>query len=133
MSPLRAIRTERAPQAIGPYSQGVLEESTGFLFCAGQIGLDPQTGILVEGGAVAEIRQALENVRQILAEASYGLQDVVRVTLYLADMADFAAVNGAYAEVFAEPFPVRTTVAAAGLPKGARIEIEVTAHRTATG
>jgi 2-iminobutanoate/2-iminopropanoate deaminase len=123
----RVIRTDRAPAAIGPYSQAVLDQGTGLVFVAGQIGIDPATGNLVSGGAEAECRQVLINLRQILAVASCTLEDIVRITLYLADMADFATVNGAFAEAFREPFPARSTVQAAALPKGARVEMEVTA------
>jgi 2-iminobutanoate/2-iminopropanoate deaminase len=122
-----AIRTDQAPAAIGPYSQAVWDETTGMLFCSGQIGIDPVRGELVPGGVLTECRQALRNCAALLEAAGLTLGDVVRVTLFLADMQDFVAVNVLYAEAFAEPFPARSTVAAAGLPKGARVEIECTA------
>lgn len=124
---LRAIHTELAPRALGPYSQAVVEPSTGLVFCSGQIGLDPATGELVAGGVVPEFRRAMENVRAVLEAAGASLAGVVRVTLYLAEIGDFAEVNAAYGELFHEPFPARSTLQAAALPKGARIEIEVTA------
>jgi 2-iminobutanoate/2-iminopropanoate deaminase len=127
MGPRRAIRTDRAPAAIGPYSQAVWDETAGMLFCSGQIGIDPTTGELVPGGVLPECRQTLRNCAALLEAAGLTIGDVVRVTLFLADMRDFAPVNAIYAEVFAEPFPARSTVAAAGLPKGARVEIECTA------
>ncbi len=127
MESRRAIRTDRAPAAIGPYSQAIQDEKSGMLFCSGQIGIDPAVGELVAGGVIPECRQALRNCAALLAAAGLTMSDVVRVTLFLADMQDFAAVNTLYAEAFAEPFPARSTVAAAGLPKGARVEIECTA------
>jgi len=129
MSPRRALRTDQAPAAIGPYSQGIVDEETGLVFCAGQIGLDPARGELVPGGVESECRRALENVRAVLAAAGCDFSAVVRVTLYLADMADFAAVNAIYATYMTEPYPARATVQASGLPKGARLELEVTALR----
>lgn len=127
MGARRAIRTDHAPAAIGPYSQAVWDETAGMLFCSGQIGIDPSRGELVPGGVLPECRQALRNCAALLEAAGLALGDVVRVTLFLADMQDFAAVNAVYAEIFAEPYPCRSTIAAAGLPKGARIEIECTA------
>jgi len=129
MTARHAISTPDAPGAIGPYSQAVLDERTGLLFCSGQLGLDPATGELAPGGVVEEFRRAARNVEALLAAAGLGLGDVVRVTLYLADMKDFAAVNGAYAGFFREPFPARSTIEAAALPKGGRVEVEVTALR----
>jgi 2-iminobutanoate/2-iminopropanoate deaminase len=127
MGTRRAIRTDTAPAAIGPYSQAIWDEASGMLFCSGQIGIDPARGELVPGGVLPECRQAMRNCAALLEAAGLTLGDVVRVTLFLADMQDFAAVNGIYAETFVEPYPSRSTVAAAGLPKGARLEIEVTA------
>jgi 2-iminobutanoate/2-iminopropanoate deaminase len=127
MGSRRAIRTDQAPAAIGPYSQAIWDETAGMLFCSGQIGIDPARGELVPGGVLHECRQALRNCAALLEASGLTLGDVVRVTIFLADMQDFAAVNVLYAEVFAEPFPARSTVAAAGLPKGARVEIECTA------
>ena len=127
MGSRRAIRTDQAPAAIGPYSQAIWDETAGMLFCSGQIGIDPARGELVPGGVLPECRQALRNCAALLEAAGLTLGDVVRVTVFLADMQDFVAVNVLYAEAFAQPFPARSTVAAAGLPKGARVEIECTA------
>jgi 2-iminobutanoate/2-iminopropanoate deaminase len=121
-----AIITASAPQPIGPYSQAVVSEP--FVFTAGQVGIDPNTRQLVAGGAAAEARQALNNVRAILEAAGSDLAHVVKTTLYLSDMQDFAAVNAVYAESFAAPYPARTTIAAAGLPAGAHFEIETVAR-----
>ena len=120
-----AIATTSAPQAIGPYSQAV--RSGQWLFLSGQIGLQPSTGELVSGGVVAEATQVLENVRAVLAAAGAGLDNIVRTTIYLVDLADFARVNEVYARVFRPPFPARATVGVAALPRGARIEIDAIA------
>lgn len=125
----RPIQTSDAPKAIGPYSQALFDEPSGFLFCSGQIGLDPATGALVPGGVEAETRRALENVRGVLAAANLGPADVVKTTLFLADIADFSRVNELYGEFFSEPFPARSTIQAGALPKGARVELEVVARR----
>lgn len=130
MSDLREITTTQAPAAIGPYSQAIADRGSGLLFCSGQIGLDPASGGLVEGGVEAQFRQALENVRALLTAAGCGFADVVKTTLYLADMSDFSRVNEIYGRYFSEPYPARSTVAAAGLPKGALVELEVIASRS---
>lgn len=114
-----------APAPIGPYSQGVV--AGGFLFCSGQIGLDPSTGSVVPGGVVPETERALLNVNAVLEEAGAGLDDVVKVTLFLRDMQDFQAVNQVYARRFGESKPARSAVGVASLPKGALVEIEVIA------
>lgn len=119
------IQTGDAPQAIGPYSQGI--RSGGWVFTAGQLGGDPGTGELKEG-IEAQTLQALTNVGSILAAAGLGWTDVVKTTVFLADMADFQAFNTVYAEVLQEPFPARSTVEAAALPKGALVEIDAVAH-----
>ncbi len=119
------IQTDLAPAAIGPYSQGVV--AGGFVFSAGQIGLDPASGEMVEGGVVAEALQAIQNLEAVLAAAGCGLSDVVKTTLFLADMRDFTAVNGVYDSRFASPYPARSAVEAAALPKGALFEIEAVA------
>ncbi len=120
-----AIATDKAPQAIGPYSQAV---RTGqWLFLSGQIGLDPVSGQLVAGGVEAEARQVLENLRAVLAAASASLDDVVRTTIYLADLGDFGRVNEIYGTFFRAPFPARATVGVAALPRGARVEIDAVA------
>jgi 2-iminobutanoate/2-iminopropanoate deaminase len=118
----RIVHTGLAPAAIGPYSQGVMAPP--YLFTAGQIGLDPITGELVPGGVEAEMRQALHNVQAIVEAAGRRLEDVVKTTLFLADMQDFARVNAVYAEFFPVRPPARSTVAVSGLPKGARCEID---------
>ncbi len=117
------IRTDGAPVAVGPYSQGVM--AGGFLYTAGQIGLGPDGSGLVEGGAPAEARRALENLRAIAAAAGLGLDDAVKATLYLADMDDFAAVNEVYAEFFDDTPPARAAVAVTALPLGARVMIDL--------
>lgn len=126
MHHLEAVHTDGAPAAIGPYSQAV--RSAGFLFTAGQIGLDPETGELVGTDVESQARRVFANLAAVLAAAGAGFADVVRTTVYLADMADFAAVNAIYAEHFVTPYPARSTVAAAGLPMGARVEIDVIAR-----
>ena len=121
----KAIATTGAPQAIGPYSQAV---SAGpWLFCSGQIGLDPATGELVAGGVEAESKRALENLRAVLAAAGATLDNVVRTTVYLVDLSDFGRVNEIYARYFHAPFPARATVGVAALPRGAQVEIDAIA------
>lgn len=129
MSDLREINTTQAPEAIGPYSLAISDPRSGLIFCSGQIGLDPATGAMAPGGVEAEFRQVLANVRALLTAAGCEASDVVKTTLYLADMGDFARVNEIYGQFFAPPYPARSTVAAAGLPKGARVELEVIARR----
>ena len=120
-----AIATTEAPQAIGPYSQAV--SAAPWLFCSGQIGLDPATGALAAGGIEAETQRVLENLRAVLAAAGATLDSVVRTTIYLGDLADFARVNEIYARYFRAPFPARATVGVAALPRGARVEIDAIA------
>jgi 2-iminobutanoate/2-iminopropanoate deaminase len=114
-----------APAAVGPYSHAV--RAGGFLFCSGQVGLDPEAGALVAGGVEAEARQAFANIRAVLAAADLTLQDVVKATVFLSTMEDFGRVNAIYAEAFGDHKPARSTVAVAGLPVGATVEIEVVA------
>lgn len=121
------IHTDAAPAAIGPYSQAVRVPAGEMIFCSGQIGLDPQTGEMVEGGVLAEARCALENLKAVLGAAGLGFEHVVRTTVYLADMSDFADVNRLYAEYFEGVAPARAAVQAAALPKGARFEIDAIA------
>jgi 2-iminobutanoate/2-iminopropanoate deaminase len=123
----RSIQTRKAPTAIGPYSQAIA--SRGIVFCAGQIGLDPATAMLVDGGIEAETRQALANIREVLGAADLGLEDVVKATIFLVDLTDYEIVNRVYGEHFNAPFPARSTVAVAALPRGARIEIEAIAAK----
>ena len=120
------VATEQAPRAIGPYSQAVVAGQ--LLFCLGQIPLDPATGQLVDGDITAQTRQALLNVRAILAAAGATFDDVVKTTVYLADMNEFAAMHEVYASFFPSPAPARSTVEAARLPRDARVEIEVVAE-----
>lgn len=126
MTERKKIQTDGAPAAIGPYSQAIV--SGGLLFTAGQIGLDPATGVMVEGGVEAQAIRALENLTAVLAAAGSSMKDVLKTTVYLADMADFARVNEIYARYFEEPYPARSAVQAAALPKGALLEIEAIAH-----
>ncbi len=116
------VRTEHAPKAIGPYSVGV--KANHFVFTAGQIGLIPETGVIIVGGVEAETRQALTNVRAILEEAGSSLEQVVKTTVFLMDMADFSRMNAVYGEFFTTNPPARSAVQVAGLPKGALVEIE---------
>ncbi len=125
MSSRKIVSTEHAPQAIGPYSQAVV--ANGFVYTAGQIGLDPATMDLVPGGVEAQTRQVLTNLKHVLEAAGSGLDRVVKTTVFLTDMAHFPAMNAVYAECFPHDPPARSTVAVAGLPKGALVEIEVVA------
>ncbi len=122
----KAVQTTGAPAAIGPYSQGIV--SGGFLFCAGQAALDPATGVLAEGGIEPETEQVMANLSAVLGAAGYAWSDVVKTTVFLIDMADFAAMNGIYSRFVSDPPPARSTVGVAALPKGARVEIEVIAR-----
>jgi len=124
--PRTAISTAQAPAAIGPYSQAI--RADGYLFCSGQLGLDPATGDLVAGDVGAQAEQALRNLGAVLEAAGLKFGDVVKTTIFLADMADFAAVNGVYGHFVTDPPPARSTVAVAALPKGGRVEIEATAR-----
>jgi len=121
----RALTSTGAPQAIGPYSQGLV--AGGLVFLSGQIALDPATGVLVEGTIEDETRRVLENLRAVLVVAGLTMGAVVRTTVYLTDLGDFPRVNQVYAEFFAAPFPARATVQVAALPRGARVEIDATA------
>jgi 2-iminobutanoate/2-iminopropanoate deaminase len=118
--------TERAPRAIGPYSQAV--SAAGFLFTSGQIALDPASGEIVAGGFETQARRVFANLEAVLDSAGCRFSDVVKATVYLADMADFIVLNGIYAEAFGDHKPARSTVQAAGLPKGARVEIDLVAR-----
>jgi 2-iminobutanoate/2-iminopropanoate deaminase len=122
----RVVATDRAPAAIGPYGQAVV--AGGWVFTAGQIALVPGTGELVAGDVSAQAERVLENLKAVLEAAGTSLARVVKTTIYLADMADFAAVNAVYARYFPEQPPARSTVAVRGLPKGAAVEIDVVAQ-----
>lgn len=122
-----AISTDAAPAAIGPYSQAI--SSGDLVYCAGQTPVDPATGALVDGSVADQTRRCFANLFAVLDATGLGPDDVVKVNVYLTDMADFAEMNGSYTEHFAAPYPARTTVAVAGLPLGARVEIELIAQR----
>ncbi len=124
------ITTHRAPKAIGPYSQGVI--ANGFVFTAGQVALDPATGEVVAGDVADQTTRVMENLRAILSAAGSSFEHVVKTTVFLVDMADFAAMNEVYARAFGDHRPARSTVAVSALPKGVRVEIEAVAT-TATG
>lgn len=119
------IKTERAPKALGPYSQGV--RSGDNLYLSGQVPLDPATGKLVEGDISAQARRVFDNIRAVLEEAGASFGDVVRVGIYLTDLGNFGAVNEVMKQYFAEPYPARSTIGVAALPLGAAIEIDVIA------
>jgi 2-iminobutanoate/2-iminopropanoate deaminase len=123
----RSIATDAAPKAVGPYSQAIAFGN--LLFCAGQIPLDPATGEVVGTDVTAQAERVCENIRGVLAAGGMTFADVVKTTVFLTTMDDFAAMNAVYARHFSEPFPARSTVAVAGLPRGARVEIEVTAAK----
>ena len=118
----KIVSTEKAPKAIGPYSQAIRTEN--LVFTSGQLGLDPTTMELVQDGIEAQTRQALTNLKHVLETADSGLNFVVKTTVFLLDMRDFANMNGVYAEFFPENAPARSTVQVAGLPKGGLVEIE---------
>ena len=124
---MKAIHTDNAPAAIGPYSQAI--EVNGFVFASGQIPIDPKTGNFVEGGIKEQTRQAIENAGNILKAAGTDLSHVVKTTVYLDNMNDFAAMNEVYAQYFTQPFPARSAVAVEKLPKGALVEVEVLATK----
>jgi 2-iminobutanoate/2-iminopropanoate deaminase len=126
---MRPVATEGAPRAIGPYSQGVM--SGGLVYTAGQVALDPATGEMVAGGVPEQTTRALENIRAILRAVGSDLAQVVKTTVFLADMADFTEMNAAYAAAFGQHRPARSTVAVKALPRGARVEIEAVAEVTA--
>lgn len=119
------VHTDQAPAAIGPYSQAIIAQ--GWVFCSGQIPLDPHSGEVVAGPIQAQTRLALTNLRSVLQAAGCSLEDVVRCTVYLTDMGDFTPVNEVYAEFFGETRPARAAVQVAGLPKGVDIEIDAIA------
>jgi len=125
---MNAIQTEKAPAAIGPYSQAI-DSGAGLVFISGQLPIDPATGAFPEGGIQAQTRQSLTNAKAILEAAGLGLGNVVKTTVFLADMADFAAMNEVYAQFFTAPFPARSAVAVKTLPKGALVEIECIAAK----
>lgn len=124
---MKQISTQNAPAAIGPYSQAI--EVNGFVYASGQLPIDPATSAFPEGGVKEQTRQSILNVKAILEEAGLALSNVVKTTVYLADMGDFAAMNEVYSQFFAQPFPARSAIAVKALPKGALVEVEVVAAR----
>ena len=123
---MKAISTQKAPAAIGPYSQAI--KVGDLVYTSGQIPIDPATGSFVVGGIKEQTRQSLTNVQAILEEVGLTMSNVVKTTVFMADMADFANMNAVYAEFFSEPYPARSAVAVKTLPKGALVEIEVVAE-----
>ncbi|NJM09760.1 MAG: RidA family protein [Bdellovibrionaceae bacterium] len=121
------IRTDRAPAPVGPYSQAV--DAGGFLFCSGQIAIDPKTNQVHTGPIEEQTKLVLENIKAVLTEAGLSFPNIVKTTIFLTSMNDFAAVNEVYAKYFTEQPPARSTIAVAGLPKGVHVEIEVIAKR----
>jgi 2-iminobutanoate/2-iminopropanoate deaminase len=121
------VNTSQAPAPVGPYSQAV--EAGGFLFCSGQIAIDPNTNQVFTGPVEEQTRQVLENIRAVLNHVGLGFHNIVKTTIFLTNMSDFAKVNEVYATYFTEQPPARSTVAVAGLPKGVHVEIEVIAKK----
>ena len=124
---MKALHSDNAPQAVGPYSQAI--EANGFVFASGQLPSDPATNAFAEGGVKEQTRQSLTNAQQVLKAAGLDLSHVIKTTVYLSDMADFAAMNEVYAEFFNKPYPARSAVAVKTLPKNALVEVECIAAR----
>lgn len=124
---MKAISTNNAPAAIGPYSQAI--EANGFIYASGQLPIDPSTGSFPEGGIKEQTRQSILNAQSILKEAGADLSNVVKTTVLLSDIADFAAMNEVYASFFNAPYPARSAFAVRDLPKGALVEIEMIAAK----
>jgi 2-iminobutanoate/2-iminopropanoate deaminase len=129
MADRKSVATSEAPAAIGPYSQAIVTGD--FVFCSGQIPLDPASGALVDGDVQAQTRRALENLSAVLTAAGASLAAVVKTTVFLVSMNDFAEMNAVYSEYFSNEPPARSTVAVAELPRGARVEVEAVAVRSA--
>ena len=125
---MKPVNTPNAPAAIGPYSQAI-DSGCGLVFVSGQLPIDPATGAFPEGGVAQQTRQSILNAQAILKEAGLELSHVVKTTVFLADMGDFAAMNEVYGQFFTQPFPARSAVAVKTLPKGALVEIECIASR----
>ena len=123
---MKKLHSDKAPKALGPYSQAIV--AGGLVFASGQVPIDPATGNFVEGGIKEQTKQSLTNVSNVLAEAGIELSHVVKTTVFLSDMDNFAAMNEVYASFFSEPYPARSAVAVKTLPKGALVEIEVIAE-----
>ena len=124
---MKVVNTNKAPKAIGPYSQAI--EANGLIITSGQLPIDPATGEFVPGGIKEQTRQSLTNAKAILEEAGIGLGNVMKTTVFLSDMNDFAAMNEVYAEFFSEPFPARSAIAVKTLPKNALVEVECIAAK----
>ena len=123
---MKKLHSDKAPKALGPYSQAIV--AGGLVFASGQVPIDPATGNFVAGGIKEQTKQSLTNVSNVLAEAGIDLSHVVKITVFLSDMENFAAMNEVYATFFSEPYPARSAVAVKTLPKGALVEIEVIAE-----
>ena len=123
---MQALHTDKAPAAVGPYSQAI--EANGFIFASGQLPIDPATNAFAEGGVKEQTRQSLTNARNVLASAGVDLSHVVKTTVFLSDMENFAAMNEVYAEFFADPYPARAAFQVVALPKGAKVEIKAVAR-----
>jgi len=121
----KIVETKNAPEAVGPYSQAVI--SNGFIFLSGQIGIDPESGIIVSGGVEAQAGQIFKNIENVLKKAGTDMQSIVKATVFLRDLKEFSNVNAIYAKNFSKPFPARSTVEVSNLPLNAWIEIEVIA------
>lgn len=124
---MKALHSDNAPKAVGPYSQAI--EANGFVFASGQLPIDPATNAFVEGGVKEQTRQSLTNTQSVLKAAGLDLSHVIKTTVFLSDMADFAAMNEVYAEFFNEPYPARSAIAVKTLPKNALVEVECIAAR----
>ena len=124
---MKTIHTEQAPKAVGPYSQAI--EAGGFVFASGQLPIDPETGAFAEGGIKEQTRQSLTNAHAVLRAAGIDLTHVVKTTVFLSDIDNFAAMNEVYAEFFKEPYPARSAFAVKTLPKGALVEVECIAEK----
>ena len=124
---MKALHSDNAPKAVGPYSQAL--EANGFVFASGQLPIDPATNAFVEGGVKEQTRQSLTNAQSVLKAAGLDLSHVIKTTVFLSDMADFAAMNEVYAEFFNEPYPARSAIAVKTLPKNALVEVECIAAR----
>lgn len=124
---MKALHSDNAPKAVGPYSQDI--EANGFVFASGQLPIDPATNAFVEGGVKEQTRQSLTNAQSVLKAAGLDLSHVIKTTVFLSDMADFAAMNEVYAEFFNEPYPARSAIAVKTLPKNALVEVECIAAR----
>ena len=124
---MKALHSDNAPKAVGPYSQAI--EANGFVFASGQLPIDPATNAFVEGGVKEQTRQSLTNAQSVGKAAGLDLSHVIKTTVFLSDMADFAAMNEVYAEFFNEPYPARSAIAVKTLPKNALVEVECIAAR----